>query len=236
MRIRLDLKIDDLAFRFGVSSSHVSSIVSTMISFLSRELEPLIYWPTPEQTLAYTSKHFLGNLANVEGIIDCTEQKIAKPSLSKAQYQTYSTYKSSNTLKKLVICTKSGSFSYISPSFGGSSSDRHITEQCQIAQKFNPGMIALVDRGFNVQDIFLSRQVKVVFPPFKGKTAQFSKEQVFQSKDIAKARIHIERAIGRIKEFDFLKNELPLTLLDLADDIWTIAGAISNLQPPLIKD
>ena len=76
-----------------------------MISLLSRELEPLIYWPTAEQTLAYSSKHFSGNLANVECIIDCTEQKISKPSLSKAQYQTYSTYKSSNTLKRLVICT-----------------------------------------------------------------------------------------------------------------------------------
>lgn len=147
-------------------------------------------------------------------------------------FQTYSTYKSSNALKKL----ESGSISYISPSFGGCASDRYITEQCQISDKFHPGMIALVDRGFNVQDIFLSRQVRVVFPPFKGKATQFSKEQVFCSKDIAKARIHIERAIGRIKEFDLLKNELPLTLLDLADDIWTIAGAISNLQPPLIRE
>ena len=131
---------------------------------------------------------------------------------------------------------KSGSLSYISPSFGGSASDRFITKQCHIAEKISPGIIALVDRGFNVQDLFLSRQVKVVFPPFKCKKAQFSKEQVFKSKDIAKARIHIERAIGRMREFDLLKNELPLSLLDLADDIWTIAGAISNIQPPLIKD
>lgn len=159
MRIRLSLKIDDLAFRFGTSSSHASNTVLTMILFLSLELEPLIYWPTVKQTLAYNSKHFSGSLANVESIPDCTEQKISKPSLSKAQYQTYSTYKSSNTLKKLVICTKSGSLSDISPSFGGSASDSFITEPCHIAEKFSPGMTALVDRGFNVQDIFLSRQV-----------------------------------------------------------------------------
>ena len=109
-----------------------------------------------------------------------------KPSLSKAQYQTYSTYKSSNTLKKLVTCTKSGSLSYISPSFGGSASDRFITEQCHIAEKCSPGMIALVDRGFNVQDLFLSRQVKVVFPPFKCKKAQFSKEQVSNQRTLLK--------------------------------------------------
>ena len=128
MRIRLYLKIDDLAFRFGVSSVHASNIVTTMISFLSRELEPLLYCPTPEESITYTSKHFPGNLAKMEGIIDCTEQKIPKPFLSKAQYQTYSTYKSSNTLKKLVICTKSGSISYISPAIGGCASDRFITE------------------------------------------------------------------------------------------------------------
>lgn len=225
-----------LLLGFCISSAHASNIVTTMISFLSRELEPFIYWPTPEQTVAYNSKRFTGNLAKVEGIIDCTEPKISKPSLSKVQYQTYSTYKSSNTLKKLVICTKSGSFSYISPSFGGCASDRYITEHCPIAEKFHPGMIALVDRGLKVQDIFFSSQVKVALPPFKGTTAQFSKEQVFHSKDIAKARIHIENAISRIKEFDLLKNELPLTLLDLADEIWIIAGAISNLQPLLIKE
>lgn len=93
-----------------------------------------------------------------------------------------------------------------------------------------------MDRGFNVQDVFLSRKVKVVGPLFKSKTGQFSKEQVFKSKDVAKARIHVERAIGRLKEFDLLKNELPISLFDLSDDIWTIAGAISNIQPPLITD
>lgn len=235
LRIRLDLKTDNLAFRFGISSSHASNTVLTMILFLSQELEPLIYWPTVEQTLAYNSKHFWGRLANIEGIIDCTEQKISNPSFSKAQYQTYSTYKSSNTLRKLVICTKSGSLSYISPSFGGSASDPFITEQCHIAETFSPRMIALVDTGFNVQDLFISWQVKVVFPLFTGKQAQFSKEQVFKSKDIAKAGIHIEWAIGRMREFNLLKNELPLSLLDLADDIWIIAIAMSNLQPPLLE-
>ena len=111
-----------------------------------------------------------------------------------------------------------------------------MSEQGHIAEKFSTGMIALVDRGFNVQDRFLSRQVKVVFQPFKCKKAPFCNDQVFKSKDIAKARFHIERVIGRMKEFDLLKNELPPSLIDLADDIWTIAGAISNIQPPLIKD
>ena len=54
MRIRLDAPVEDLAFRFGISSSHASNAISTFIVFLSLEFEPIIYWPTPEETLSYT--------------------------------------------------------------------------------------------------------------------------------------------------------------------------------------
>ncbi len=41
--------------------------------------------------------------------------------------------------------------------------------------------------------------------------------------------------MGRLREFRLLKNILPLTMIDLCDQIWIIAGAIVNMQPPLIK-
>ena len=45
MKIRQDLHIEDLAFRFGVSAAsvNVSRIISIWIEFLSKELEPFIY-------------------------------------------------------------------------------------------------------------------------------------------------------------------------------------------------
>ena len=58
--------------------------------------------------------HFSGDFNKVEGIRDCADQLIQRSSNIKAQYQTYSTYKSHNTIKKLVICAKSGSVSYVS--------------------------------------------------------------------------------------------------------------------------
>lgn len=69
---------------------------------------------------------------------------------AKMQYQTHSQYKSANTLKKMIVCTKSGSVSFISDAYGGASSDRFITEGCGVVSKFNRNMVALVDRGFNV--------------------------------------------------------------------------------------
>ena len=90
-----------------------------------------------------------------------------------------------------------------------------------------------LDRGFNIQDLLLSREVKLVIPPFtKGKT-QFVKGKVEQTSSAARARIHIEKVIGRIKDFRIL-NFRALTMVDLLDDIFTVASALVNLTPPLV--
>ena len=235
MRIRLDCPIEDLAFRFGVSPSLATSIITTLLVFLSLELKPLIYWPTPEETLSYKHSHFKGTFEKCEGIGDCTEQWIEHSKNADAQYQTYSSYKSHNTLKKLIFCTKSGSISYISEAYGGSCTDRFITEDTNIANKFTPGFMVLFDKGFNVQDLFLLRQVKCVLPPFVRSKRQFTRSEVYQGKRVARARIHIERVMGRLKEFRLLNHVLPINMMDICDHIWNVAGAIVNMQPALVK-
>ena len=71
-------------------------------------------------------------IREVEGIGDCTENWIQRSSNPKAQYQTYSTY-SHSTVKKLIICNKSDSISYISDKYAGSATDRFITDDINIA-------------------------------------------------------------------------------------------------------
>ncbi|XP_047140967.1 uncharacterized protein LOC124816018 isoform X1 [Hydra vulgaris] len=202
--IRLDSPLQDLAFRFKISVTHASRILTTFITLLARELEPLIYWPAPEGTLNFTHPHFNGDFVYVEGIGDCTEQTIQKSANAKAQYQTYN--------------------------YSGSSSDRLIAEDCNVTRRFTPGFIALFNKGFNVQDLFLLREVKAVIPSFLRSKRQFTPcIIVYHCKHIAHARIHIEHVIGRLKEFRLLKNTLSITLFPLIDDIWIIAAAIVNL-------
>lgn len=86
-----------------------------------------------------------------------------------------------------------------------------------------------------MQDIFLDKKVKCVLPPFVQSKLQFTRSEVYQGKRIARARIHVERVIGRLKELRLLQNTLPLTMVDLCDHIWIIAGAIVNMQPPLVQ-
>ena len=234
MRIRLDSPLEDLSFRFQMSPANVSKIITTFLAFLSLELEPIIYWPTPDET-SYKHKHFLGTFNKCEGIGDCTEQQLQHSQNTDAQYQSYSVYKSRNTLKKLIFCTKSGSISYVSPSYGGLCTDRFIVEDTNIAAKFTPDFLVLFDKGFNVQDLFLPFKVKCVLPPFVRSKRQFTRSEVYHGKRIARARIHIERVMGRLKEFRLLENKLPINMIDMCDHIWNIAAVIVNLQPPLVK-
>ena len=60
--------------------------------------------------------------------------------------------------------------------------------------------------------------------------------EVAVGKRIARARIHIERVIGRLKEFRLLDHTLPLNLVDLVDEIWIIACVITNMRSPLLKN
>ena len=75
--------------------------------------------------------------------------------------------------------------------------------------------MVLFDKGFNVQDLFLSRQVKCVLPPSVRSKRQFTRSEVYQGKRIARARIHIERVMGRLKEVRLLNHVLPINKTDL---------------------
>ena len=169
MCIHLDSPIEDLAFWFKIFAGYASKFFTSItIFFLARELKPLIYWPTPEQTLSYKQPHFSGDFTKINKVGDCTEQWIQRSQNSNAQYQTYSTYKSHNTFKKLVICTKQVSINYISDAYVGSATDRLITEDTNRASQFTPSYYFLFDKEFNVQELIFKYKVAARIPPFVG--------------------------------------------------------------------
>ena len=73
-------------------------------------------------------------------------------------------------------------------------------------------------------------------PPFNVKSRpQFSSAQNRSGYDIAKVRIHVERAIERIKRFEILHQHLPGHLVPVIDKIITVLCFIANISPDLIK-
>ena len=240
MRLRLDLLLDDLAFRFEVSSTCVSRILSTWIPFLGFELKPLIAWPSPTTIFNHYPRCF-ESFGTVIGIIDCTEVYVEKPSLAESNSQFYSSYKQRTTVKILIGCSPCGSICYVSSTSTGAMSDKEIVKKSdfleqieKVAKKFDGQVTLLADRGFNIQELLLPYDVKLEVPPFTENKQQFPVAKSCKTKAVANARIHIERSIGRVKEFKILQGVMPLDYLDLLDHIFTICSGIVNLQPTII--
>ena len=202
LRLRVGLPEQEVAFRFGISQALVSRILVTWISFLVRKLSCLIYWPDWEDVQRYYPRCFQ-KYKNVIGLIDCTDGILEKPSVAKAQSQNYSTYKSTNTWKKLICITPAGTISFISKCYGGCASDRFITEDCDILDKLQYGDNLMADKGFKISDLLISKGSQLIIPPFLREKQQFSKKNCKKTSDVAKARIHVERAIARIRLSNF---------------------------------
>ena len=135
-------------------------------------------------------------------VIDCTEVTTANPKLLKDQCDMYSSYKSKITSKDLVGVAPNGTVVFVSRLYAGSTSDKKITEHCGVLKHFVPGDSIMADKGFLINDI-LPAGVTLNIPPFL-ETWQFTEELVQETKRIARARIHVERAINRIKMFTIL--------------------------------
>ncbi|XP_062591732.1 uncharacterized protein LOC134253232 [Saccostrea cucullata] len=240
LRIRQDLNIGILKDIFGISESRVSQIFNTWINYMYRVFAPQIKWPSMQKIRKFMPRSFKASFPNTRVIIDCTEVFIQKPRSPTAQSQTYSNYKNHNTFKALVGITPSGAFSFISEFWGGNVSDRFITANSGFLDKISPGDEVMADRGFVIRDYLLERRAKLVIPPFtqkcawgKGKT--LSPTQIRQTRQIARLRIHVERAIQRLKTYRILSGIMPLTLKPIADQILVVAAFLCNIDSPLVK-
>jgi hypothetical protein len=205
-----------------------------------RVFAPQIKWPSMQKIRKYMPKSFKASFPNTRVIIDCTEVFVQKPRSPTAQSQTYSNYKNHNTFKALVGITPSGAFSFVSEFWGGNVSDRFITANSGFLDKIRPGDEVMADRGFVIRDYLLERQAKLVIPPFTkkcawGKGKRLTPTQIKQTRQIARLRIHVERAIQRLKTFRILSGVMLLTLKPITDKILVVSAFLCNTEPTLLK-
>ena len=130
MRIRLGILNEDLADRFGIAPSTCSSIFKTWIRFLSDTLgKALVQWLPKESIMENMPKAFKkAGYGNVRVVIDCSEVFIERSKSLKTQAETWSDYKSHNTVKFLVGISPTGFITFLSSCYGGRASDRFICQ------------------------------------------------------------------------------------------------------------
>ena len=113
--------------------------------------------------------------------------------------ELFSTYKNHTTL---VGISPSGAITFLSQLYTGSMSDREIVERSEILDlPFNEGDSVMADEGFSISDI-LPLGVSLNIQSFLGTSTQMPLEDVVRTQEIARLRIHVERAISEIENFD----------------------------------
>jgi len=234
MRLRMGLLVEDLVFRFKITSSQVSCIFTTWIKLLSRELGVLIVWPSKAQVKKTMPYCFRKMYPHCRVIIDCTEVYTETPTDLDIAAAFWSDYKQHHTLKFLVAITPRGAVSWVSPVYGGRTSDVHIVRDSGFLNNIQRYDLVMADRGFKIREDLLVIGSNLAIPPSSAASMQMRSKDVKETSQIANVRIHVERAIRRIKIFRILKQEMPLCIVPLADDIVRVCAALSNLWEPLI--
>lgn len=236
-KIRLNEVFELLALYMGISVSYASEIFRKNLPTVSACLSELIFSVPKSTTLLNLPVAFRLNYHNVTHTLDCFEVQIQTPSNSMHRAITWSSYKHCPTLKYLISITPDVFCNYISRGYGGRNTDIGITNNCGLLQCILRDNDVLADRGFkSLEAILAARGVNLKRPPSVFKGRPMSKDDCATGRQVASVRIHVERYIGRLREFSLIAphSTVPIKMIPLVDMCVVIACGLTNLGAPLI--
>ena len=226
----------DLGDRFCTHETNVSKIFITWVKILHMILHTIDIWMPRSKIKKYMPSCFKPLYKDVRVIVDCTEIRSERPSDFDVQCATYSSYKGCNTHKALVGISPSGVPTFISQLYEGSISDNDITNKTKLRDLFEPGDAMMADHGWTCANWLARKGVRLVSPHFLNGKQQLSIPELVESVCIARVRIHVERCMGRIKQWLFLKQEIPLVYWNSISDIFQVCARLVLFWPPLLSD
>ncbi len=234
IKLRLARTNYEVSLMFHCGEREISNVFITWINFLYVHFKDINWWPTRDLVRFYSPTDFLSKFPTTRVIVDGTECPVSKPKQPLAQQGTYSTYKNRNTVKALIGVTPGGLVSYVSDIYGGAASDRQICERSTLMDSCDSGDSIMADKGFNVQDLFISANVTINIPEFFKKKNRMSPMSVLKDRKIASKRVHVERIIGLAKTFKILKHPLNNIESALADPIISVCFFLCNFRPAIV--
>ena len=232
VKLRHDFPESDLAARFDISQPTVSRIFSAWIRCMYHAFREIDIWPSRSLVDAFMPDSFRQKYPSTRVIIDATEFHIEKPANPDVQASTWSNYKNTNTLKLLVGVTPNGVISFLSNLWGGRISDKELTKRSKLLEKLEHGDSIMADRGFDIGSI-MPEGTNVNIPPFLGGRPQFEADELVTTRRIASLRIHVERAMERIKNFR-ITHFIPANFCPLAQPIVHVCAFLTIFLSPLV--
>ena len=93
----------------------------------------------------------------------------------------------------------------------------------------------MADKGFGIAEEVAAVKAALNIPAFL-RDKQFSHSDLLQTRVASvPVRIHVERAIEQMKNYNVLSC-LPISFMDVADEIWSCCSLLTLCLPPLNQD
>lgn len=161
-------------------------------------------------------------------VIDCTEFRIQNVTNYDLNSLMFSNYKNTITGKALIGIAPHGGGLLFSDIYPGSISDSELTKEVSVLNLIEPEHEVMADKGFAIQDYCSIKGVYLNRPAQKS-ADQFECSDISSNFDIAATRIHVERFIGRVRDWSILNATWPLKRIDLLSSTWQSLCHIVNI-------
>ena len=132
---------------------------------------------------------------------------------------------------------------FISQLYEGSISYNQIVQRSGFLDILNKKLIVgeikkgdaiMDDKGFDIQNDLKKLDLQLNIPPFLKDKVGFQEDDVIKTQTIARHRIHVERAICKVRRFRIFHLVIPVSMLGCINQIWTVACLLSNFQNPVL--
>lgn len=234
IKLKTDMSFRCISTLFDVTPKTASKYFRGFVPLLADVMRVAVPWQDGDLLKKDLPYHFR-QFQNVRAVLDCTEVQLQRSTCLHCRILTYSHYKGRETVKFLVSVTPGGVFNYVSQGFVGKASDKFIFNASGMITMFDEGDAIMVDKGFAISNELSQHRLEMIRPPLL-QGEQLSTEEAKQNASIARARVHVERAIQRLKNFNIFTNKFELNLVPFIDDLIIIAAGITNLSDPILAD
>ncbi|XP_029981044.1 uncharacterized protein LOC115412593 [Sphaeramia orbicularis] len=249
MRLRLDLRNQDLAYRFGVKVGMVTRTVHRMVNIMSSTLVPTaVFWPSRAELRKNLPAALRSSHPDCAVIVDCFTVPFEEPVSQGNQQQQrvvphpHRAGTCSNMLKYLIGVAPQGVVTFVSRGVLGNVSDKSLAEGCGFLCKLLPGDVVLASRDLDIAESVAARGATFkIAGSYQGETYGSSEGSVLadSSAETVSVQKHVERVISMVKQrYSMLTGpvESPFTTaaertsnLTTFDKIVQVACALNNL-------
>lgn len=98
------------------------------------------------------------------------------------------------------------------------------------SQELKNGDGIMADKGFTISKELDALGLRLNIPPFLGKRKRLSGADVQDTQVIAHHRIHVERAIGKVRNFHIFDRKLSIKSAGDINQLWTVGCLISKIH------